>query len=138
MKLGEKYIVPPSISKKKNEKEAYAKFMKSAWKNYAGLINRGIPVEDARYVLPNATTTNIVVTMNARSLMNFFKLRCCNHAQWEIRKLAYEMLKQVKRVAPVIFANAGPACVMDDICPEDDESCPLYPKTCRLNIRARN
>ena len=128
VKLEKKYVVPPSISKDKGAEKVYADAMDASWKEYADLINRGIPVEDARYVLPNAATANIVVTMNARSLMNFFRLRCCNHAQWEIRELAYEMLKLVKKVAPAIFEKAGPACVIDGACPENDESCPLYPK----------
>jgi thymidylate synthase (FAD) len=128
VKSEEKYVLPPSISKNKEAGKKYAELIKTVWKSYAELIDSGIPAEDARYVLPNAAETNIVVTMNARSLINFFRQRCCNHAQWEIRELAYEMLKQVKKVAPVIFTNAGPACVMDDVCPEKDESCPLYPK----------
>lgn len=79
-------------------------------------------IEDARYVLPNAADTKIVVTMNARSLLNFFKERCCSRAQWEIRALADEMLKTVKGVAPVLFAKAGPPCVRG-ACPEGKMSC---------------
>lgn len=67
--------------------------------------------EDARFVLPNACETKMVVTMNARSLQNFFHLRCCSRAQWEIRQLAEEMFRLVYPVAPHIFAKAGPACV---------------------------
>ena len=63
----------------------------------------GIPAEDARYILPNATETKIIVTMNARELLHFFELRCCERAQWEIRAMAIEMLRLVKPVAPVIF-----------------------------------
>ncbi len=66
--------------------------------------------EDARFVLPNACCTQLMVTMNARSLYNFFRLRCCNRAQWEIRALATEMLRLVHGVAPALFAGAGPAC----------------------------
>lgn len=128
VKLEEKYVTPSSISKNKEANVTYCRMMDLAWKTYAEFINSGIPIEDARYVLPNASSTNIVVTMNARSLINFFKMRCCNHAQWEIRELAYEMLRQVKKVAPAIFAKAGPACVAENICPEDDISCSLYPK----------
>ena len=67
--------------------------------------------EDARFVLPNAAETKFVVTMNARELLHFFSLRCCNRAQWEIRILATEMLRQVKEIAPNLFKNAGPGCV---------------------------
>ncbi len=66
--------------------------------------------EDARYILPNAAATRLIVTMNARSLIHFFNLRCCNRAQWEIRELADEMLRLVKPIAPNLFANAGPSC----------------------------
>lgn len=79
--------------------------------------------EDARFVLPNACTTSIIVTMNIRSLFNFFKHRCCNRAQWEIRAVAYEMWKQCVEVSPVIFRHAGPACVTTGRCPEGKMSC---------------
>jgi len=78
--------------------------------------------EDARYVLPNACCTQMVVTMNARELKNFFRQRCCMRAQWEIRELATQMLLQVREVAPTLFANAGPACVSGP-CPEGKMSC---------------
>lgn len=79
--------------------------------------------EDARYILPNAATTRLIVTMNARSLLHFFNLRCCNRAQWEIRELADEMLRLVYPIAPNLFANAGPSCVSKGICPEGSMSC---------------
>ena len=68
-------------------------------------------IEDARFVLPNACDTKMIVTMNARSLMNFFELRCCRRAQWEIREVADEMLRLCLSVAPHLFRNAGPSCV---------------------------
>ncbi len=79
-------------------------------------------IEDARFVLPNACATKMICTMNARSLMNFFSLRCCNRAQWEIRELATRMLKEVKAVAPHLFEKAGPGCLRG-ACPEGDMSC---------------
>ncbi len=79
-------------------------------------------IEDARYVLPNAYATKIICTFNARSLLNFFNHRCCSRAQWEIRQLACEMLKLVKKVAPNIFAFAGPSCVCG-FCKEGKMSC---------------
>jgi len=78
--------------------------------------------EDARYVLPNACDTRIIMTMNVRSLYNFFRQRCCNRAQWEIRELACEMLMLVKEVCPLLFKNAGPACLRGK-CPEGAFSC---------------
>ena len=90
---------------------------------YNKFTEMGIPAEDARYVLPNAAETKIVCTFNARSLLNFFSLRCCMRAQWEIRALAEAMLAECKRVAPVIFENAGPTCVSEGICREGAMSC---------------
>ncbi len=79
--------------------------------------------EDARFVLPNACETKIVVTMNVRSLFNFFQHRCCNRAQWEIKAVADEMLKLCRQVAPNVFKNAGPSCVMTGKCPEGKMTC---------------
>jgi len=78
--------------------------------------------EDARFVLPNACDTRIIMTMNVRSLYNFFTLRCCNRAQWEIRELATRMLMLVREVAPVLFKNAGPACLRGK-CSEASMTC---------------
>ncbi|HID25527.1 MAG TPA: FAD-dependent thymidylate synthase [Thermoplasmata archaeon] len=122
------YVTPPLIEKDDRMKEAYEETMKKIWSEYNKLLDLGIPAEDARYVLPNATTSNIIVTMNARSLLNFFELRCCLHAQWEIRKLANKMLKETQKVAPIIFKNAGPLCKTKKICPEKKKDCLLYPK----------
>ena len=122
------FVTPPKIQKNKKMKKAYEKTMDNIWKEYNNLLELGIPAEDARYVLPNATCTNIIVTMNARSLLNFFELRCCLHAQWEIRTLANKMLKEVKEVAPLIFKNAGPTCKSKGICSENKKDCPFYPK----------
>ena len=122
------YVIPPKIVKNPTMKKAYEETMKKIWEQYNKLLEMGIPAEDARYVLPNATCTNIIVTMNARSLLNFFELRCCLHAQWEIRTLANKMLQEVKKVAPTIFKKAGPQCKTKGICPEKNKECPLYPK----------
>jgi len=73
--------------------------------------------EDARFVLPNASETKMVMTMNARELLHFFNLRCCYRAQWEIREVAWQMLELVTKVAPNLFANAGPSC-LGGVCPE--------------------
>ena len=78
--------------------------------------------EDARFVLPNACETHITMTMNARELLHFFSLRCCDRAQWEIRAMAVEMLRLCKKAAPVIFENAGPSCIKGP-CPEGAKSC---------------
>jgi len=122
------YVIPPTIGKDKEMKEAYKETMEIIWDQYNKLLELGIPAEDSRYILPNATCTNIIVTMNARSLLNFFELRCCMHAQWEIRKLANRMLQEVKKVAPTIFKKAGPSCKTRNVCTENKKDCPLYPK----------
>ena len=89
---------------------------------YEVLADNGIPKEDARFVLPNATDTKIICTFNVRSLYNFFEHRCCNRAQWEIRELAWKMLQLCRDVAPVLFENAGPGCLRG-ACPEGAMSC---------------
>jgi thymidylate synthase (FAD) len=122
------YVTPPSISEKPEAKKLYDETMNNIWGQYNKLLEMGIPIEDSRYVLPNAAHTNIIVTMNARSLLHFFELRCCLHAQWEIRSLAQRMLQEVKKVAPNLFKNAGPSCKTRRVCPEKKKNCPLYPK----------
>jgi thymidylate synthase (FAD) len=122
------YITPPSITQHTDIKKQYDKIIRELWTFYQNVQKKGIPLEDARYILPNATHSNIIVSMNARSLLNFFDLRCCLYAQWEIRKLAYKMLKLVTEVAPVIFSNAGPSCKTKNICPMDKKKCKWYPK----------
>ena len=84
---------------------------------YTQLIEAGVPAEDARFITPQATTTDLVMTMNCRELLHFFSLRTCNRAQWEIRELADKMLKICKEKASGIFENAGPGCVTGK-CPE--------------------
>lgn len=117
------YVVPESIKDNCDAMEDYQKLMEHIKQFYEFLVTDegyGIPEEDARYILPNACTTNIVVTMNARELRHFFALRTCGRAQWEIRELAEAMLQQVRDVAPVLFADAGPRCGGLGYCPESD------------------
>ena len=120
------YETPPEVAKRPEAKEAFETSMSHAWETYSRLVDQGVPEEDARYVLPNATHTNIVVTMNARELLHFFSLRTCLRAQWEIRKVANAMLKEAKGVAPMVFENAGRPCLRGP-CPENATDCPLYP-----------
>ncbi|MBI4708131.1 MAG: FAD-dependent thymidylate synthase [Candidatus Omnitrophica bacterium] len=115
------YVVPPSISSA-GLSSRFSGAMEYLQGIYHELIVSGIPPEDARFVLPNACATKIIVTMNARELMHFFRVRCCNRAQWEIRALAIEMLRCVKAVTSDIFADSGPACV-DGKCSEGEMSC---------------
>ncbi|HEY3488536.1 MAG TPA: FAD-dependent thymidylate synthase [Candidatus Deferrimicrobiaceae bacterium] len=89
---------------------------------YATLVEGGIPAEDARFVLPNASETKIIVTMNARELHHFFALRLCRRAQWEIREAAMRMFELAVAQAPLLFENAGPGCVRGK-CPEGEFAC---------------
>lgn len=116
------FITPPTVRKNKDATEAFNRGNRAAMELYKGLLDAGVPAEDARYALPNAAETKIVVTMNARELLHFFTLRCCNRAQWEIRDLAVAMLEIAKDKAPVVFAAAGPACVRGN-CPEGSLTC---------------
>ena len=117
------YITPPLIESDPDLNAMYYEYMMRTQQFYDYLVDHGIPKEDARYILPNACSTSIVVTMNARSLFNFFKHRCCNRAQEETRNLANEMLRLCKEVSPQIFKYAGPSCVMLGRCPEGKMSC---------------
>lgn len=122
------YVIPHSIENHPHfHKDVWEEHMESISEMYRELLDGGIPEEDARYILPNACTTNIIVTMNARELRHFFTLRCCNRAQWEIRELAEKMLKICKEVSPTIFDDAGPSCVRDGFCREQ-RSCGRAPK----------
>ena len=116
------YVIPPSIAANQDALDEYEHFMDRADLVYTYLRSSGIPAEDARFVLPNACETRMIVTMNARELMHFFSLRCCKRAQWEIRAVADEMLRLCKEVAPEIFAKAGPGCVRGH-CPEGKMRC---------------
>lgn len=117
------YILPPSIAAL--GEEAVAQFqadMEASFAAYARWRNLGIPAEDARFVLPNAAETRLLITMNARELLHFFQLRCCMRAQWEIRRLAWCMLGICRREAPALFKYAGPGC-QDTGCTEGRMSC---------------
>ena len=143
---GFEFVLPPEIAAVPEAKEEFLRAMEEDQKHYerltellkerhfqaflaAGETEKAAArkaekkaIEDARFVLPNACETKMVVTMNARSLQNFFNLRCCSRAQWEIRQLAEEMFKLVYPVAPHIFAKSGPACVSGP-CPEGKMCC---------------
>ena len=140
------YVTPPEIEKIPEAKAIYDEIMKEDQKRYDALaavlkekhiktymdegkdektatrLAEKKAIEDARFVLPNACETQMIVTMNARSLMNFFKHRCCNRAQWEIKDVADQMLALVLKVAPNLFKNAGPSCV-NGPCPEGKMTC---------------
>lgn len=119
---GAEFIIPDSIKQANMEEEAQ-EIIKEAAGFYRKAVEAGVPVEDARYFFPQGVATNIVVTMNARELHHFFQLRLCRRAQWEIRKMAALMLKEVLEVAPVLFEKAGPACFSRNRCSEGKMTC---------------
>ena len=121
-------VVPPTIAAVPEAKAKYEACMQNLQDLYNDLADQyGVPAEDARYVLPNAAETKIICTFNVRSLLNFFSLRCCTRAQWEIRELAWRMLAECRKEAPVLFEKAGPNCVARGICTEGKMSCGLLP-----------
>ncbi len=122
---GFEFIIPPSIGENEEAKKIYQEIMAEIKDKYKTLAEK-VPKEDARYVLPNACETKLVATFNARSLMNFFKLRCCIRAQWEIRELAWRMLERVQEVSPHVFENVGAECDMTKDCTEGEKSCGRY------------
>jgi len=116
------YVTPASIAADPELERRYRELMGRIWDEYR-FLSQKVPAEDARYVLPNACTTNITVTMNARELWHFFELRTCRRAQTEIREVADEMLRLARGASPLIFKNAGPPCVSRGKCPEGKMSC---------------
>ena len=121
------YIIPPSIAQDAEAKAAFVSLMEQIQSTYNQLSSKGIASEDARYVLPNACETKIVVTMNARSLYNFLTVRLCTRAQWEIRKMAELIRAELIKVSPLLFELTGPICEREGYCPEGKFSCGRYP-----------
>lgn len=117
-----KYVIPPAILRLGEDYvskyRAQMEQMHFWYNEWTDILGGGQEArEDARFVLPNAVETSMLVTMNGRELRHFFSMRCCNRAQWEIRAMANDMLRQCKEVAPMMFADAGPGCVRG-ACPE--------------------
>ena len=122
------YVIPPSISALgEAEEQEFIRQMDQMhawycqWQEKLGGAKEKSN-EDARFVLPNAASTRLLVTMNARELLHFFELRCCNRAQWEIREMAWQMLAECRKAAPALFEHAGPAC-LNGPCPEGKSTC---------------
>jgi thymidylate synthase (FAD) len=115
-------VTPASVSAQPELNQRYQQLLDEIHQFYGELLDAGVPAEDARFVLPNAATTKIVITMNGRELLHFFSLRCCRRAQWEIQEMAKRMLTLIKPLAPTLFASAGPGCVRG-ACPEGKMTC---------------
>jgi len=125
---GFEYVIPPAISalgaQAKEKYEAQMRMMSDWYDEWVEALGSAGEKsnEDARFVLPNACETRMIITMNARELLHFFSLRCCNRAQWEIREVAWKMLVLCRQAAPAIFKNAGPSC-LSGTCSEGTKSC---------------
>lgn len=120
-RLNERVVTPPSVEKAGGDE--FKELVKEAGEAYQRLVDRGVPKEDARFVLPNAAETSLLMTMDGRSLLHFFGLRLCNRAQWEIRALAEEMLGEARKAEPELFNAAGPYCYQLGHCPEGRFTC---------------
>jgi thymidylate synthase (FAD) len=119
---GAEVVTPPAVAKDPELLAIFNTAIDTAYNAYSQLIEAGVAAEDARYILPNATTSKVVVTMNIRELLHFFELRCCRRSQWEIQALANQMLELARPHAPAIFLAAGAACRRGP-CPEGKMSC---------------
>ena len=120
-RLDEKTVVPPSVTN--DVLEDYNMAIVVASEGYQRLVKNGVPREDARFLLPNAAETSMLMTMDGKALMHFLGLRTCNRAQWEVRALADVMLEQLRAVDPEIFNHAGPYCYQLGYCPEGRHTC---------------
>lgn len=128
------FVMPPSIEGEEEARKEFLRLMEEIRKGYVKIrdclerVKGREAVEDARFVLPQAAETKIVVTMNARELLHFFRERCCARAQWEIRELAKRMLAICREKLPSVFENAGAKCEYLGYCPEGRKStCGKYP-----------
>jgi len=115
-------IIPESVRQHEALLERFKTHMQETHELYSDLMAAGVPAEDARFVLPNAASTKLVMTMNARELHHFFALRCCRRAQWEIQALGKEMLQLARQASSLLFAEAGPGCLKRP-CPEGAMTC---------------
>lgn len=131
------YIIPPKVKNNAKAKKIFLNHIQHLQEAYLNLKDLNILSEDARFLLPNACETKIVITMNARELLHFFKLRLCLRAQWEIRKLAQKMLEKVRPLAPHIFKYAGPSCETEKICWEGKLSCGKWKTIAGAELRER-
>ena len=118
-----RYIIPPAIKADAELFELYTNAFSETEKLYNELRDMGESKENLVYVLLSGNTLDLTITMNARELLLFLKLRTCERAQWEIRDYAYLMLKMLRDSAPDIFRRYGPSCFVTGVCPEGRLSC---------------
>jgi thymidylate synthase (FAD) len=122
-----RYVAPPSFASKPGFLKRFEKLQEEVMDIQREGLQLGLPAEDVRFALTNATETRFVITTNARQLRHMFNLRCCQRAQWEIRRLFTELLDEYKKLAPNIFYRAGASCEDLGYCPEGKMSCGKAP-----------
>ncbi len=106
------FRIPASVHENSGFNAVWQNTIETLYKTYSELISSGVPKEDARGLLPMCTTSNLVMTMNARELLHFFELRTCNRAQEEIRKIAVRMLWLLLQENKQLFKYGGPYCML--------------------------
>lgn len=119
----ENYIVPESVRKTTILEKKYREAFEISQELHNFLKKENIPKENLIYNYLSGNLIDIVTTVNARELYHFLRLRTCLRAQWEVRKIAEEMLKLVMNVAPLTFQRAGPSCYLFRRCPEGKLTC---------------
>jgi thymidylate synthase (FAD) len=120
------YVKPRKLSSLPQLSEKFDTLMREIGETYDEMLKAGIPGEDARFVLPNAAASQLVVSGNARAWYEFLTLRTCNMAQWEIREMAFEVLRILKREDPALFRDAGATCVRGYCNEPNGPQCPRY------------
>ncbi|MDA1062493.1 MAG: FAD-dependent thymidylate synthase [Chloroflexi bacterium] len=103
------HTTPESVRRAGME-EAFASAIEAAGAAYNSLVEAGVPAEDARFLLPNATNTNFKVTVNYLELLHIADLRLCTRAQWEFRKVVAMMRAELKRAFPELAGYVQPKC----------------------------
>lgn len=130
-KISEESVIPPSIKNNPTAMKEFVKVLREIDSACEKLSILGIPKDDIRFLYPNATETQLMVTMNIRSLIHFLSLRCCKRASWEIQEVANQILKLCREVSPLIFNHVGPNCYLNHkVCPEGKMACGKLAEVC--------
>jgi thymidylate synthase (FAD) len=123
------YIVPPTIENfgSKGLSRFFDTSIRHSWEQYKEVMAAGIPAEDARFLLPNAAETKMLISFTGEALLHLFEKRDCIRSQWEIKSIVNLMMPLVKSVAPIMFDKAGALCKTAGYCPEGGMSCGRAP-----------
>jgi thymidylate synthase (FAD) len=130
------FVKPKKIASLPALSERFDRLMDEIGHAYAEMLDAGVPGEDARFVLPNAAASQLVVSGNARAWYEFLTLRTCNMAQWEIREMSFQVLRILKREDPVLFKDAGATCVRGYCNEPEGPKCPRYIVVVKAQERA--